>query len=79
VSVDDSECTVQGIVVAVRSASDCTVRLATGEEIVAALDVDALRLAHGRVYNICIGGSVRVLLGQPKDLARLVWVEQPPA
>jgi endonuclease YncB( thermonuclease family) len=60
-------------IVSVRGATDITVRLPDGEEIVAMLDAIALRNRHGRIYGVNIGGSVEVVLDSP---ARIVGIDQ---
>ncbi len=62
-----------GAILSVRGASDITVRLPNGEEIVAVLDAVALRKRYGRVYNLKIGGSVEVVLDSPP---RIVGIDQ---
>ena len=62
-----------GTVVSVRGASDITVRLPNGKEIVAELDAAALRKRHGRVYGIKVGGSAEVVLDSPP---RIVGIDQ---
>lgn len=56
-----------------RSLSDCTFRLATGEEVQAVMDAPALRKRHGPIYNICLGGAVEVEHDTPY---RIVAIEQ---
>lgn len=46
--------------VSFRSLTDCTVRLASGEEVQAVMDVSALRQRHGPIYNIRLGGPVEI-------------------
>jgi hypothetical protein len=59
--------------VSFRSLTDCTVRLATGEEVKAVMDAPALRKRHGPIYNIRLGGAVEVEHDTPH---RIVAIEQ---
>jgi len=54
---------VPATIVSVRGLEGITVQLRTGEEIIAVLDVAALRERYGRIYGINIGGSCEVILG----------------
>lgn len=55
---------------------DCSVRLASGEELPATLDLAALRAKYGPIYGINLGGRVQVVLGSVGSPARIVIIEQ---
>jgi hypothetical protein len=64
----------QATLVAVKSATDCTVRLENGEEVKASLDAESLRQAHGRIYGLDLGGRVEVIYDQQQKTARIVRI-----
>lgn len=66
--------TVGGTIVSVRSATDITIRLATGDELVVQLDASALRARYGPIYGLDIGGAVEVAMDSPP---RIVGIEGP--
>jgi len=61
---------------AVKGATDWTVRLTSGEEVKAVLDVEALRKAHGHIYGLNLGGRVDVIYDLATKSARIVRIEQ---
>jgi hypothetical protein len=68
--------TIEGVLTEFRGLNDCAVRLSNGQLISAAMDAEALRAAHGRVYGINVGRSVRVVCAASGRPARIVWIEQ---
>ena len=74
--MENTAAEVPATLIAMRSATDCRVRLADGEEVAAVLDAESLRREHGRVYGVRLGGPVRVVCGRGQEPAHIVWIEQ---